>query len=211
MTARLAILLSGLALSLQAGEVRGIVLGPTNQPIPNARVYAFLISSPGRGLIPEVLANAKGEFMLPDVLEGTNEIHAYAPELGFGNNLASALQTAPVPTIKMRRAQRIDGVIVKLGPKPGTFSGSVVNSRTRRPLTFASIGFSWVSRPEYRVSSSVKADGSFSFQVPVQSIRILATADGYKPYQSEPVLIPSGETYHLSIELKRTDEAPINR
>lgn len=187
----------------QTGEVEGRVFGISGDPVQGAHVYALSAESinPARHL--EVLTDAKGEFLLENVHEGQNEIHAYAPELGYPDNMFAVFQTAPVPVVTVNAGAVIRGVEVHLGPRPGTLAGEVVDRQTRKPLPTASITLSWADRPDFYARSSVGQDGRFTFLVPVRPLLVVVTCDGYRTWKSTALTVSSGGTFPLAVEMRK--------
>jgi hypothetical protein len=183
--------------SAQTSEVGGRVIGPSGDPIREARVYALSTESPSPGRHVEVLTDPDGEFLLSNVRAGQHEIHAYAPEIGYPDNLFAVFQTAPVPSIKLKNGEAIHGIEIQLGPKPGTLTGEVVDEHSHKPLPAASVILRWVERPEYYIESSVDQNGRFTFSVPLHALLITVSCSGYRTWKSTPTTVSSGETYHL--------------
>jgi Carboxypeptidase regulatory-like domain len=185
------------------GEVDGRVIGASGEPVQGARVYSLPTESANPGRHVEVLTGPTGGFLLTNVREGQNEIHAYAPEIGYPDNLFAAFQTAPVPVVAVKAGTAIHGIVIHFGPKPGTLAGEVVDDKTRKPLPTASITMSWVDRPEYSVRSSVGQDGRFTFNVPVRPLLISVICPGYQPWKSSPVTVTSGGTFPLVVAMTK--------
>ena len=131
----------------KTGDVCGLVVGVTGGPIQGAHVYALSTESANPGRHQEVLTDSKGEFLLKNVHDGPNEIRAYAPDIGYPDNLFAFFQTAPVPVIVLKPGAAVTGVVVHLGPKAGTLAGEVVDKMTGKPLPSASVTLSWADRP----------------------------------------------------------------
>ena len=189
--------------SCQAGEVSGHVIGPNSKPIKGAHVYALAVSSPAPGRFPDVLTDSKGAFFLRNVHSGENEIHAYAPEMGYADSLFAVFQTAPVPTVTLKDGETVQGITVQLGPKPGTLSGSVIDAKNRNPLPLSSLTIRWADRPEYSVQSSINQDGTFTFKVPSHPLAITVSCEGYRPWTSNQITISSGEIYTLAVAMRQ--------
>lgn len=186
----------------QTGEVGGLVVGLSGEPIQGARVYALSTESPNPGRHAEVLTDSKGEFLLKSVREGHNEIHAYAPEIGYPDNLFSLFQTAPVPTVTLKAGATIRGIVVHFGPRPGNLEGEVIDEQTNKLLATASVTLSWVDRPAYYIRSSVEQDGHFTFRIPARPILIVVECSGYRTWKST-ITVPSGQTFPLIVSMTK--------
>jgi hypothetical protein len=187
----------------QTGEVDGRVVGASGEPVEGARVYSLSTESVNPGRHAEVLTGPKGEFLLTNVREGQNEIHAYAPEIGYPDNLFAVFQTAPIPTVTMKAGSAIHGVVIQFGPKPGTLAGEVVDDKSGKPLPSASVTLSWKDRPEFYVRSSIEQDGRFTFKVPVRPLLISVTCAGYRDWKSSVVTVSSGGTFPLVVAMTK--------
>jgi hypothetical protein len=140
---------------------------------------------------------------LTGVHAGQNEIHAYAPELGYPDNFYAVFQTGPVPVINVKEGVTTNGVVVQLGPKPGRLTGEVVDERTGKPLPEAAVTLTRADRPEFYIRSSVEQRGTFAFDVPNHPLLISVSCSGYRDWKSSATTVSSGGSFHLAIAMKR--------
>jgi hypothetical protein len=105
------------------GVIVGTVVDPDGEPVENARVYAASEYYPPMSRPWSVATNAKGEFVLDQVIPGKNiVIHAYKEYGDYYKDVLFAFDLPPkleMPEVEVKPGQTVTGIIVRLAQRAG--------------------------------------------------------------------------------------------
>ena len=107
-------------------------MGLDSKPVQNVEVYCQPVAEPGMGGRASVLTDSDGRFFLDRVIPGTNTIHASKPDDGYPDTLFAFFVTDAneIPRVPVVENEVTAGVIVRLGPRHGRLTGSILDAET---------------------------------------------------------------------------------
>ncbi len=169
-----------------ATGISGAVTDLTGRPIQNATIDALQLGqTQDTGLSKgSAISDANGLFQINGIADGTYNVTARA--VGF---------TQKTVTVVMADSRETR---IALDPQ-GIIAGVVLDATSQRPVTRFSLRLvkqiGGESQPDRNVQSFESKDGSFNYvNVEPGTYRVQATAQGYAPNNSEPVVVSRGET-----------------
>jgi hypothetical protein len=196
------ILLLALSLPAQmtndAGVIRGRVVDAGGTPVKAAQVYV-LPDGPLATRTRTATADDTGAFVIDHLAFGTYGVFGNKEDEGYADTLW--FSSTAGPSIAISAEQPTGTVVLRLGPKAGTITGTVRDERTGKPVpagfTMRRWSDSWVHEmsqpPNFRVLIPALED--FSLE---------ASAEGYQKWESgsQPLRLEPGGQLHLDIKLK---------
>lgn len=171
------------------GSVDGIVVDLDNKAVVNARVYAVPLDDirPEARLRVEVLTDESGRFHLEYVPVGRVRMHAWLESLGYQDTSFDFLVTSKqsVPIVSISEGKTTAGVVVRLGPKGGRLSGSIVDAQTGYAIPNAVLTFVRLDNPKAYVAMGPDLAGKFHLPMPSNvDFRLKVSADHYADWWS---------------------------
>lgn len=190
--------------------ITGQVVDQNGSPVSCASVYAY----PDQlfGQLPSALADSSGNFSIEVEntgkyrLTATKSSEQYAP-------LISSLHypsSGAMPEAVVKAEQPAPFVIVRLGPRAGILTGSVVDAATQTYIRRFHVRVCRVEGQKYCHQELFAGNlGRFQILIPATPILIEAFADGYQDWQKTddgnqqpaPLTVASGQTVELTIQL----------
>jgi hypothetical protein len=116
------------------GVIRGIVIDPDGKLVEGARVYLTADSYPPKSRPDATTTNAKGEFVLNQVIPGKKlAIHAYK-DIDYFSDVVIGFNLPPkseLPEVEVKPGQTVTGITVRLMSKAGKIHLSVRDANTK--------------------------------------------------------------------------------
>jgi len=170
------------------GSIEGHVIDDRSQPMRGATVYAMSLNGlPEAAIQIETLTDELGRFHLAPVSPGTATVHAYKERDGYPDTAFAFFVTNPqsVPTVSVSSGATTSGVVVRLGPKGGWLTGSVLDAETKASVRDASFNLSRSDPPNISVSTGpVQENGQINLLVPSSiGMRLEVCAPHYHPWR----------------------------
>ncbi len=169
-----------------AAGIRGIVTDLTGQPLQGASVEALQLGQTQEAGLSKgsAVTNATGVFEINGIADGTYNVTARA--VGY---------TAKIVTVVMSESRETR---IPLDPQ-GAIAGVVLDGKTQQPVPRFSVRLlkqiGGDVQPDRNVQSFESRDGSFTYiNVEPGTYMVQATAQGYAPNESTPVVVSRGET-----------------
>jgi hypothetical protein len=124
---------------LPYGWIEGVVVDPDGKPVEDARVYAASEYYPPMSRPWSVTTNAKGEFVLDQVIPGNNiVIHAYKEYSDHYKDAVFAFDLPPkleMSEVEVKPGQTVTGIIVRLAQKAGKIHLNVRDADNRELIS----------------------------------------------------------------------------
>jgi hypothetical protein len=194
--------------------ITGQVLDQYGSPVSYANVFAYPDALFGR--LPAALADSNGKFSI--AVENTGKFRVTAQKLaeqyaGLSSTLHYPAATS-MPEVSVTGEQPAPYVVLRLGPRAGTLSGSVVDSRSQAPVGRFYVRVCRADGQRYCHQEAFAGNfGLFQMLVPPVPVLVEAFADGYQDWQRlddakrqpSPLTVESGQTMQLSVQLDQAD------
>jgi hypothetical protein len=192
--------------------ITGQVLDQYGSPVSYANVSAYPDLLFGR--LPSALADSSGKFSMEVENTGKYRLTAaksaeqYAPLISAFHYPSSGA----MPEAVVKAEQPAPFVIVRLGPRAGILTGSVIDATTQEYIQRFHVRICRVEGSRYCHQELFSGNlGRFQILVPATPILIEAFADGYQDWQRTddgkqqptPLTVTSGETVELTVQLTK--------
>jgi hypothetical protein len=169
--------------SKHAGVIRGIVLDATDQPVEDARVRANFTSG-FSGIVPSAHTDKSGQFVIRHLVWGEWYVTASKEQDGYpdeSNAFYSGFGPSLV-TVDLGADNLEQFVIVHLGQKAGSISGTVADAETGNPVEpCARLQRKNVPRASW--SGYGLIESKFHLLIPADTeITLMIWAWGYEPW-----------------------------
>lgn len=200
--------LAVLGLTKEVGSVSGHVYrGERNEPVVAASVYLQSLDQPGPRRPSTIMTDKEGRFSI-EAEAGRYAIHAFKPEDGYPD-VFFAFNLAPDQKLKevtITAGQTLDGVEIKLGPKPALLTFSVTDAETGSVISAVDYELCQARHPDWCVRGG--APGKTEFSAPPTEISIQVGSEGYKTVRYSEhgkafVSLTPGEHKEVSVVLRR--------
>lgn len=190
----------------------GQVVDQNGSPVSYASVFAYPDLLFGR--VPSALADSSGRFSIEVENTGKYRLTAaksaeqYAPLISTLHHPASGA----MPEVDVKTEQPVAFVIVRLGPRAGILTGSVIDATTQAYIPRFHIRVCRVEGQRYCHQELFTGNlGRFQMLVPATPVLIEAFADGYQDWQRTddgkqqptPLTVASGQTVELTVQLNK--------
>lgn len=196
--------------------ITGQVVDQDGRPVSHASVFAY----PDQlfGGLPSAVADGSGKFSIEVENGGRYRLTAGKVAEQYANLSSSFHYPVPatMPEVNVGIYQPTPFVMVKLGPRAGTLTGSVVDAETQESIARFQIRVCRLEGPGYCHQESFAGNfGRFQMLVPSTPILIEAFADGYRDWQRSdeskrnptPLLVESGQIGELTVQLTKSGAA----
>lgn len=143
-----------------------------------------------------------GSFLIRRVQWGTYAVEADKPGAGYPTVIAfgGIYGRRQFPWATLSPQAPAATVVVRIGPKAGILSGTIVNARTGKSITQARIDLKRMGHARTQTSEAVRAH--FTLLIPSEmAITLTVHARGFEPWH-ETVKMASGERKVLMIRLR---------
>jgi hypothetical protein len=200
------------------GVIQGVVLGEGGQPVRGAKVHAELNGVAMAKKIRYVETGESGFFLIDRLDFGNYYVGAMKEEEGYGSSDFSFFNDNPLPMAQITAQHRSADVVVNLGPKAGTLTGTISDALTGKPI---SGGFDLVQVKDRSKWMRTSAGPNFRVLIPsAKDMEVKVSAPGYETWLYPDPAIPSqvlrmdpGSEIHLDIHLKPAHDQnlPISR
>jgi hypothetical protein len=195
--------------------ISGQVVDEKGTPISNAGVH--VMPDALYGALPSGISDDQGRFKIQVNYAGRYKLTASKLADGYAS-LSSTLHNPSdsLPQVIVTVDQPVPFVIVRLGPRAGKITGSVIDATTQRPINNFQIRVCRVEVPRHCHQELFPGTyGRFQILVPTAPIVIEASAEGYRDWQTldvnshqpAPLLVASGETRELTLNLRKLDDS----
>ncbi len=144
-----------------SGVVNGTVINEVGQFVAAAKVHASLVGRPMAKAIRYIETDKDGRFSIDRLEWGDYRIYAMKDAAGYADSSFSIYSNRTRATAKLSAEAPSANVIVVIGPKAGTFTGSISDAATGEPVNTAGIRIwrlkdptdflSTSTRPQYRI------------------------------------------------------------
>ena len=192
--------------------ITGQVVNQSGTPVAYASVYAIPDSL--HGSLPATLTDANGKFAIAVGNPGRYRVSGqkYAEQYAGLGSTFHYPSPQTLPEVIVKADQPSPYLIVRLGPRAGILTGSIVDAMTHAYVTKFQIRACRVEAPRYCHEESFASNwGRFQMLVPATPILVEAFADGYRHWQltdqskqqPSPIHLESGETKELTVSLNR--------
>ena len=201
-------LLSEAQILEKMAEIRGQVVDATGQPLQGANISLFPAGAFSGGL-PFAVTDEHGRYHLVSPPYGKAWLSAVKESAGYPdtNALLFAGERDDRPEVFLVPGAHLD-VDIHLGPPDGILKASVIDNKTRDPLSVARL-IMRRAEPSAVHSRTIPADGHFLFALPPVSIQISVTAPGYMPWNyidphtgSDKLKVSSSDHLTITIPLE---------
>lgn len=138
---------------LPYGWIEGVVLDPDGKPVEGAQVYAASDNYPPMSRPWSVTTNAKGEFVLDQVLPDKKiVIHAYKDADYYMDVMFAfhSLGKLEMPEVEVKPGQTVTGVTVRLMPKAGKLHLNVRDAKSKELIHSIGYRFCREDQPDFR-------------------------------------------------------------
>ena len=194
------------------GRIEGQVVDVDGTPVEGVTVVAQY-EGPIAGMLPTSKTAVDGRFRLESVIPGWVRLTTSKPEDGFPNTMWSVgvgLNDAQPPEVLVSAGETTSGVVVRLGPKCGKLTGTILDASTGKPLLTARLRLAREDMPEGWLTTGPDETGDFLFALPDLAYSLEVTAPHFKPWRSDKdieqlpsqqIRVSQGEVLHLKIAL----------
>ena len=169
--------------SKRAGIIRGIVLDATDQPVEDARVKANFTGG-FSGAVPSARTDKSGHFVIQHLAWGEWYVTASKEQEGYpdeSNAFYSGFSSAPV-TVDLGVDNPEHFVVVHLGQKAGSISGTIADAETGKPVEPCA-RLQWENTPSISWSGYGLLKSKFYLLVPADTdVTLMIWASGYEPW-----------------------------
>jgi hypothetical protein len=186
------------------GTISGTVVDTRSRSVPFAMVHAYITATAGEAtemLVPQAETDASGRFAIQSVPWGTYQVVADKPGAGYpstiifrglyGRDRAAEVTVSPQAPAA--------AVTVRIGPKAGFLSWTIVNAGTGKLLTRAVFD---LSSGRARAVVGDAAPAHFTLPVPSEMVLTLTVhAPGFELWRWTGELTP-GEREDFTIHLR---------
>lgn len=199
---------------LAFGDVEGVVLDSSGQPVQHASVSYQYMDAPDQGRDVQVETDCNGHFVIEHVLPRRVEIRARKESDFYADGLLGSYaqpNEPEFPQVQVVAGESVKGVIVRLGRQGGLLRVRVLDADTKGPLR--SIEYQLCPTDSLRGLSSCAGGwtpGEFHLIVPSAPVSLKIGANSYEDwnYRDEgtgsPLLhLEPGEAKSLTVDLKR--------
>jgi hypothetical protein len=189
------------------GVIQGVVLGEGRRPVAGAKVHAELKGVPMAKAIRYVESDQNGLFLIDRLDFGNYYVGAMKEGEGYGSSDSSFFNDNPSPMAQITAQHRSADVVVNLGPKAGTLTGTISDALTGKPIP---AGFDLAQVKDRSKWMSTSVAPNFRVLIPSsKEIDVKVSAPGYESWVYPDPTIPSqvlrvgpGSEMHLDIKLK---------
>ena len=189
--------------SKRAGIIRGVVLDATDQLVEDARVRANFTGG-FSGMVPTALTDKSGRFVMKRLVWGEWYVTASKEQEGYpdeSNAFYSGFGSAP-PTVDLSADHAEQFVVVHLGSKAGSISGTIADAETGKPVEPCA-RLQWKNVPSISWSGYGLIESKFYLLVPADTdITLMIWAWGYEPWVYKNDDGDNALRVHVSDQLK---------
>jgi hypothetical protein len=199
----------GMAVFKEVGTVSGhVYVGAGNQPAVAASVYLESLDGPNPGRPSVTKTNGEGGFSI-EVQPGKYAVHAFKPDDGYPD-VVFAFNLEPdqkLKEVKISAGQHLNGLDIRLGPKPAVLSFDVTDAETGALLSSVDYELCQVQHPDWCLRGG--APGKTEFSSPATDIAIQLGSAGYKTTRYVEngktfVSLAPGEHREIPVALRRS-------
>ena len=166
------------------GVIRGVVVNESRNPVAGATV--FIETAPVLGMVAEGSLRAAntddtGQYMFDRLKSGTYRVYAMKESEGYPNPSFDFWGNGLIASAQVSHESTTLDVLLVIGPKAGSISGSISDSDTGKPIQ-ASIRLWRTRNPEHYVAMSIES--KYNVLVPPNAeIDFEVKAQGYHTWR----------------------------
>jgi hypothetical protein len=193
------------------GEIEGRVLDADGRPVGEAVVYAEA-NGISNELIPSARTNGDGLFRIA-IVPGVYRIYAGKESEGYPESMSPIYRGAVRSTrVAVHLGETTGGVVLRVGPKLGRLTGSVIDGTTRKPIADVTITLRLAHNQAISLETNVDEGGHFTFIAPLRAFTIEAKASGYEDWsytagaagqKVTPLKVVPNSTTKLTVSMRR--------
>ena len=193
------------------GVIEGQVVDVDGAPVAGVTVSPRYHGA-GSFLLAESKTSAEGRFRLESVLPGWVRLTTSKAEDGYPNTSWTGMfdpNDPEPPEVFVRAGETTSGVLVRLGPKCGKVTGTILDASTGKPLLTARLR---LAREDTREDLTMGPDenGAFLFALPDLDYTLEVTAPHFESWRSDKdaeqipvqhIRVSQGDVLRLKIAL----------
>jgi Carboxypeptidase regulatory-like domain len=192
----------------ETGTVSGrVYMSTEDQPVADANVYLETLDRPSPRQPSITKTNSEGRFSI-EAVPGKYAVHAFKREEGYPD-VFFAFNLAPGQKLKevtITAGQHLDGIDIRLGPKPAVLSFTVTDAETGSVLSSVDYELCQFRHPDWCLRGG--APGKTEFSAPATEIMIQLSSAGYETKKHTEngkayVSLAPGEHKEVSVALRR--------
>ena len=186
------------------GSILGNVTDQAGAVVPGVEIE---VKSQETNFARKTVTNTQGFFLIDRLDFGSYYVGAMKEEEGYGSSDSSFFNDNPPPMAQITAQHRSADVVVNLGPKAGTLTGTISDALTAKPIP---AGFDLAQVKDRTKWMGTSAAPNFRVLIPSsKEIDVRVSAPGYEAWVYPDPTIPSqvlrmdpGSEMHLDIKLK---------
>jgi hypothetical protein len=193
------------------GLIEGTVSYENGGPVDGATVYASPMDRAIGGIIPNAKTDRAGHFAISHLWFGKFAVGAEKLDEDYPNMTEQFYSDGKFETVTLTSRRAAASVGIRLGPKAGILTGTVVDAITDAPLN-PCVDFTRSSNPNNFLSGTGLVNAEYRVLVPSDTdVNMKIWHDGYKPWyypgsvdksERKPVHLKPGEIRTLNIRLQ---------